>query len=359
MATGPSVPFNNNTYAPIDISNRLRIGFSRNVKKFKLPQYVQYVQVEKGNGYFLKLTAQEAARVVDVEDFAWPDGQMDPSNDEETESFNFVPFTTKRHRYKFRIGHKAANQAVWPIVQQNSDIKAAQCMTARTVRMLAQATTVANWQASSDTDNLSADHTSDFETLVGVPGARADNGTPDAPYLKIFLGQVAVLVNADTLGVVDSDPEKFLVIANPNTTRLIAASAEIHKYISNSVWAQKEIESGQHPNGAYGLPSKIYGYNWLVENAVRVTSRRGGTQTKSLVVPDGVILVVSRVGDLEGVYGAPSFSTLTMFWYQDEMTVETESRSWDRLTLGRVVEDTFEAVTCPASGYLGTNCTGG
>jgi hypothetical protein len=37
------------------------------------------------------------------------------------------------------------------------------------------------------------------------------------------------------------------------------------------------------------------------------------------------------------------------------MTVEAKRDEWDRLTYGRVVEDTYEAVTCTASGYLLTN----
>ena len=45
-----------------------------------------------------------------------------------------------------------------------------------------------------------------------------------------------------------------------------------------------------------------------------------------------------------------------MFWYQDEMTVETKHDQWDRLTYGRVVEDTFEAVTCPASRVSDYEC---
>jgi hypothetical protein len=41
-----------------------------------------------------------------------------------------------------------------------------------------------------------------------------------------------------------------------------------------------------------------------------------------------------------------------MFWWQDELTVESNHIEWDRMTVGRCTEDTFEAVTCPASGYL-------
>ena len=305
----------------------------------------------KSTGYWLQLTAQEAARVVNVQDFAWPDGTPDVNTDEQTESFNFLPFLTQRYRYGFRIGQKAEQQAVWPIVEQHSQIKAAQCMTAKTVRMLSVATTASNWTAagsSTNTANLSADHTGAAST---ISGGMWDKGTATEPWIKIGLGYIADLVNQDTLGVVDSDPERFHLIINPYTARKMAASAELHQFIANSFWAKEEIEKGAHPNGKYGLPSSVYGYGLCVENCVRVTSRKGANLTKSYVIPNGNGIVASRPGDLDGVYGAPSFSTLTMFWYKDEMTVETRSDSWNRLVEARVVEDAYEVVTCPASGY--------
>lgn len=354
MPTGPGYPQNNNTFIPADISGRLRIGFSRNAKKFHLPKYVQYVECPNSTGYYLKITSQEAGRVINTTDFEWPDGAPDRSSDTGNESFNFVPFTTMRKSYKFRLGDKATKQAVWPIVEQHSQIKAAQCMTARTVRMLTTATTGANWLASTDTDNLTADHTA---TATALAGGKFDAGTSTTPYLKIGLGKIAELVNRDTLGVVDSSPESYFIVFNPNTAIAIAKSQEIHDYLKSSPAALEEIKTGQSPNGRYGLPSHLYGYNIVVENAVRVTNKKGVAKATSYAMPNDVVLATSRPGELEGIYGAPSFSTLTMFWWQDEMTIETKHEDWDRLTEGRVVEDTQEAITATASGYLVTAAT--
>jgi hypothetical protein len=355
MATGPGFPAGSNTFVPPDISGRLRIGFSRNAKQFHLPKYVQYVETPASIAYYLKITSQDAARVINTQDFEWPDGQPDRSSDSGTESFNFLPFTTKRNSYKFRLGDKSVKQAVWPIVEQHSQNKAAQCMTNRTIRMLTTATTSGNWTQSADAANLSADHTA---TATSLAGGKFDVGASTTPYIKIGLGAIADLINQDTMGVVDSDPEKFFVIINPTEARRWASSPEIHDYIKGSYWAQAEIEKGQSPNGKYGLPSSIYGYRIIVENCVRTTSKKGAALARSYVMPTGSVLVCSRTGELEGIYGAPSFSTLTMFWWQDEMTVEAKRDEWDRLTYGRVVEDTYEAVTCTASGYLVTSSSG-
>ncbi|HYE77985.1 MAG TPA: hypothetical protein VEI97_08370 [bacterium] len=355
MATGPGFPQANNTFIPHDLSGRLRIGFSRNAKKFHLPKYIEYVECPKSTGYFLKITTQEAARILTEPEVSWPDGAPDPLTDTGTESFKFVPFVTERRRYRFRVGDKAEKQAVWPIVESNAQNKAAQCMTNRTNRVLTVATTAANWNAAGDTDNLSGNHTA---TATAAGGGKFDVGTSTAPYIKNALGYAASLINKDTLGVVDSDPDSLLVIINPDEAIAWAKSPELHDYIKGSYWAQDEIHKGAHPNGKYGLPSTIYGYSIVVENCVKVTNTRKSAKAASYAMPASTVLMVSKPKQLEGIYGAPSFSTLSMFWYQDEMTVETKHEDWDRLTDGRVVEDTSEQVTCPASGFLFTATSG-
>lgn len=355
MATGPGFPQASNTFIPIDLSGQLRVGFARNPKKFHLPKYIQYVECPKSNGYYLKITTQEAARILSNAEVLWPDGSPDPITDTGTESFNFVSFTTQRRRYRFRVGDKAEKQAVWPIVESNAQNKAAQCMTNRTNRVLTAATTTSNWASSSDTANLSTNH---YATATAAGGGKFDVGTSTAPYIKNALGYAASKINLDTLGVVDSEPDKMLVLINPDEARLWAASPEIHDYVKGSYWAQEEITKGLHPNGKYGLPSSLYGYEILVENTVKVTNGRFDAKAASYAMPAATALMLAKPNSMDGIYGAPSFASLSLFWWQDDMTVETQHIDWDRLTDGRVVEDTYEAVTCPASGFLFTSTSG-
>ena len=77
---------------------------------------------------------------------------------------------------------------------------------------------------------------------------------------------------------------------NPKVARELAASPEIHEYIKGSYWAKDEIEKGAHPNGKYGLPSSIYGFSVIVENAVRVTSQKGATRASQYAMPNQTIL---------------------------------------------------------------------
>jgi hypothetical protein len=350
MATGPGFPQGNNTYVPPDISGRLRIGFSRNPKDFRFPRYWQYVETPFSSAYYLRLTTQEAGRVINTTDFEWPDGAPDRLIEDGTESHNFVPFTTDRRSYKFRIGDKAAKQAAWDILEQHATIKAGQLMTSRSVRGLTVATTAANWQASGDTANLSVDHTA---TATSLAGGKFDVGSSTSPFIRIGLGKVADIVNQDTLGVVNCEPGKMFLVMNPTTARSIAKSAEIVDYMKGSPHSYPSLAGTLYSDaGTYNLPPELFGYTVIVENAVRTTNKKGGAKAVSYCIPNDNILVVSRVGGLDGIYGAPSFSTLTMFWWQDELTVESNHIEWDRMTVGRCTEDTFEAVTCPASGYL-------
>lgn len=351
-ATGPGFPGPTNVFVPnLDASGRLTIGFSRNVKKFHLPSYVQYTQSTNLVGLYMKLTAQEAARVVTQQEYSWPDGQPRPSHADGLESFNLLEYRCKRWDYGFNMGYQTRDQATWPIIEQHSQIHAAKCMTARTIRMLTALTTVASWQTTADPD-LSANHTA---TATALAGGFLDQGTSTAPFIKIALDKIAVLINQDTLGVVESN--QLHIVINPTQARLWAESAEIHEYIKGSYWAKEELAQGLQPNNKFGLPSAIYGYPITVENCVSVTSRKGTTLAKTFAMPDKTVLVLAKVGDLEGVYGAPSFSTATMFWFEDEMTMETFDDPKNRLTESHIVECTAEILTSPLSGYLITSST--
>ena len=62
--------------------------------------------------------------------------------------------------------------------------------------------------------------------------------------------------------------------------------------------------------------------------------------------------LVARVGALDaGVVGAPTFSTITCFEYEN-MTAETKDDPDNRRVKGRVVDDIDVEMTASASGYL-------
>ena len=92
----------------------------------------------------------------------------------------------------------------------------------------------------------------------------------------------------------------------------------------------------------------------MVEKTVKVTSRKGATKATSFVMEDDKAGMVSRPGGLLGTFGAPSFSTATIFM-MEEMTTEVLRDEKDRRTLLRVVENYDVVLTAPVSGFLFTD----
>src|SRR5687768_414570 len=104
MAVG--FPSGTNTFVPsFEASGKLVVGFSRNPNTFSVNKYVQVVPVNESVGYYLNLTAEEAARVVnsDLQDFIWPDNNAAPDGNWALESFEFKKFATTRYAFPFAL----------------------------------------------------------------------------------------------------------------------------------------------------------------------------------------------------------------------------------------------------------------
>lgn len=357
MATGPGFASPGAVFIPNwAASGRLAVAYSRNVKTFPWLKAIQMVETPKHIGYYLKLSDQEAARAIQDADFAWGWGQPRPSHTGEGEQFNFVQFTCDRKDYGFNLDDDTEREAEWDIAEEFAKIKAAQAMTHRSKKIIQVATTVANWQQAADPD-LSANHTSTANSLVG---GYLDQATTANPLIKKFIDRAVVQIDLDSLGTVR--PEQLHMILNPHAAYLLAESAEIHDYIKGSPDAMHEIRTGSSPNARYGpgLPSTLYGMDIIVDNTGLVTSRKAApttAPTRAYAFPDATILICSRPGELEGVYGTPSWSTLTWFWYRDEMTLERFQDAQSRMMAYHVVDCGIAVLTSAISGYLLTAAT--
>ncbi len=349
MATGPGFPGPLNTYVPNhEATKNLTVGFTRNPDAFNLPKYCQYVETKQMTGYWLRMGHSEQVRILDDQSHLWNDGDERPLFVNDHERFNFVPFITKRRIYGTTLGDLTKDQASWEIEPQHLQIASTKLMTNRTQRMITTATTSTNWTVAASGDfDLSVDHT---DTATNYGGGKLDVGTSTAPYLKKAFEKVAVTIDIDTEGIVK--PGEMYVLMNPYDARLIGASPEIVDF------AKEEINTGLGPNNKFGLPSEIHGFKIIIENASRVTSQKGDTLVRSYIIPSGTLLFVSRPGQLTGVYGSPSFSTLTLFHYGPDAQVETIYEPLNKRTVLGATENATEAVTAVASGFLMTACTG-
>lgn len=344
IAPGPSNVFIHDHNA----SNKMVIDFARNVKDFPVNGYAQVVPVKQVGGYYLEMTVEEAGRILnsDLSNFVWYDGEPAPEGSEGTENFEWKPFGCVRNAFPFKLGDLTTENASWDIIAQHSSIKARQAMTARTQRAVTQLTTSGNY---------SADHVKDVTSISGNTGTWALSTTARQD-IKRSLIQGAEQIADATLDVVK--PEDLKLVLSSSLAAKISLCQEIVDHIKGSPFALAQVKgelSATNRNLRYDLPERLYGFETFVESTRKVTSRKGATRAVSQVFPSAYASLCSRVGQLEGVAGAPSFSTLVLFAYE-EMTVETKHDSDNRRSIGRVVENLTAKVVAPASGILFTNC---
>lgn len=342
-----------NVYVPShDASNKMVVDFARNIKDFPVNNYAQVVPAKKLTGYYLKMTVEEAARITNstLDNFLWPDGEPAPEGAEGTESHEFLPFRCDRRVFTFKLGDLTVENADWDIIAQHSSIKARQAMTARTQLAVTQLTTSGNY---------STGHVRDVTTTsstTGIPGASGSwaVSTTARQDIKRSLNAGIIQITDATLDAVK--PEQMRLVISDSLASKISICQEIVDYIKGSPAALAQVKGEiKGRNTRFGLPDQLYGVELFVEATRKVTSRKGATRAVSSIFPSTSAVLCSRPGELEGVAGAPSFSTLTIFAYQ-EMVVETKNDSDNKRTIGRVIETIVPVLTAPAAGLLFTNC---
>lgn len=343
MAGTPVYPGGSNTYVPNHrATNGLVIGFSRNVNDFPLNQYLQIKPVEKDQGLYLKLTTEEAGRILnsDLADFGWPDGADRPQNNDGQELFHYEDYRTKRYDFPYRLGYKASKQADWAIAEAHQRIKAQQAMTARTVKVHALLANSSSWETG---------HRKDVTSISGNTGAW-DVSTVARQDIKRSLNYAAEQILKSTLSVVRKS-DLYLVLS-PNTAHQISECQEVVDHIKGSPEAYSQVKGQEGRWSQYGLPDQLYGFNVVVEDTTKVTSRRSAaTRAADFVMGSGIAYLLARPGGLVAPAGdGPNFSTVSLFAYE-EMTVEEFDDEKERRLEGHVVDDYDVVQTASVSGF--------
>ena len=335
-----------------EASGGLLIGYSRNAKDFPVNNYIELFPSEKMFGVYAQYTSRNAARIISPNDaeHVWADGDACPPGLNNLESFNYLTYKTTRRAYTFTLGEMTVDQMSFDMLMTNTRDMAQQCMTARTL-LVQNALSGANWgsnTASVDGQIL----TSGQNWTTGSVGYSGNSG----PNILMSIQYGIRTVQQQTIGAVKQD--KLVLVINPVTAQAMAASTEIRDYIKQSQFAMDQVR-GDKPsqNGVWGLPDTLYGVKIVVEDAVRVSSRKGAvTDSLGYVMPNGVAYLLAAPGRLDGLAGSRSFSTVQLFFYKDEMTVETLYDLNNRRYLVRVVSNYVPIVATTLSGFYFTNC---
>lgn len=344
MAVVNVTPGPHNTFIPNTAATKnMVVDFSRNPNKFALPNYAQYVAVDKVDGRYIRMTIEVAGRILqtNLAEFLWPDGTEQPMGYPDREKFGFQSYRTERFAFAFTLGQLAVEQAEWDVLAHHARIAAQRCMTARTQAAATLLNTGGNFGS-----------TSTVATMDGVTGQH-DLSTTARKDIKRSFDVAADTIQKATLAAVT--PGDLNVIVGPDWARKVSASQEIVDHIKQSPAAREELEKGLAPNNRFGLPSTLYGYPIHVENTVKVTTRKGAAATtRSYVWDSDNVAMVSRPGGLEGVGDAPSFSSVTVF-LKEEMTIESKHDKDNRRHTGRAVDDYEVVMTAPAASFLMTD----
>jgi hypothetical protein len=339
----PVYPGQSNTYIPNHAATAgLVIGFSRNVDDFPLNDYIQIKPVTKDVGYYLRLTTEEAGRVLstDLSEFVWPDGADRPQNNDGTELFAFDSYRTQRFNYAFKLGDKSREQADWGVVDAHKAIKAQQAMTARTVRAHAILQSNSSWETG---------HRIAVDDIDGNTGPW-DASTVTRQDIKRSLNHAAEQIMKSTLSVVKK--KDLRLILDPVSAHRISEAQEIVDHIKGSPDAYSQVKGGEGRWSQYGLPDALYGFKVVVEDTVKVTSRRGAaTASRDFVATPGTAYLLARPGGLVApAGGGPNFSTICMFAFE-EMSVEEFQDSEHRRMTGNIVDDFAMVQTASVSGF--------
>lgn len=332
-----------NTFVPSTnalATGALQVEFTRAVNTFPITKYAQIVPTQQMTGYYLRLDSDDNVRVTETNEFAWPLGNDRPVG--KMNQHDFVSFTCNRYAYPFYIPNETVKQAAWDVVAQHARAKAQLAMTARSMRTATALTTTATFNA---VGNYYANGTA-------ISGAAWTGSTTNI--IQKGIQTALQRISLSTGGAVRGETDIMMVIS-PTVANLLSQTQEVRDYVKNYPAALPFLQ-GADTFAKYGLPPNLFGVQVVVDDSVKVTTRKGPTsQTREFVYGNSAVFV-SRPGGLVGVEGSTSFSTVQIFAFED-MTVENWDDPRDRRIEGRVIDNSTSEVVAPVSGVLVGNVT--
>ena len=335
-----------NTYVPSTnalATGALQVEFTRAVNSFAITRYAQIVACNQMTGYYLRLDSDDNVRVSNENEFIWPLGNDRPVG--KMNQHNFVTFTAQRYAFPFYIPNETVKQAAWDIVAQHARSKAQLAMTARSMRTATALTGSAAQTSFNDVGNYYADGTA-------ISGAAWTTSSTNIIQKGI---QVALQrISLSTGGAVRS--EDICMVISPTVANLLSQTEEIRNYVKNYAAGALPFLQGGDIFSRYGLPPNLFGVSVVVDDSVKITTRKGAASTTRSFVYGNSAVFVSRPGGLVGVEGSTSFSTCQIFAFED-MTVENWDDPKDRRIEGRVIDNSTSELVSPVSGVLVLNVT--
>lgn len=327
------------------------INYVRTPDEFPLNKYVQLVESPNPVGIYFVIDHDQPIRLSpNGQSFAFADGAERPHGEWNQLGFKEVPFTCNRWDFPFVLGNQANRTNVWKAFEQSMGMVASQAMTWRTNQVIGALQTTSNWPST---------NIGDANTLNNGAGTwdKASDDPTSANYnaIKKTLMQVMTTIHLQTnakLRVGD-----LQLILSPNQAQKMAVTSEIHSYMK---YTQAPMliqgEGVWNPNENFGLPKYLYGFEVVIENSPILSDIKQQAQTvnspnRAFIKNDTMALVTSRVGGIDGAYGAPNFSTVQLYWYEYQMSVWSYADPRNLRTEGHVMDNYQVVLPAPESGF--------
>jgi hypothetical protein len=342
------LPSGSNTFVPSWETTGLVVSATRDPDQFKLADYMQYVPVNERVFYYLRLDLDEPARVVTTQEYAWAPGQQAPSYDN-IGAFTFVQDSTTKYGYPWVLPDEAIDQSAWDIRSSQMGIVQSKCMTNRTILASNLLQTAANWP-SSNTDTVN--------NLNGGAGKwdTASSDPASAQYLAIRKSLTASMTKTILYTNATMKWKEFRCVIDPIMANKMGNTSEINDYLKGSPDALAQAKGGGN-TGSYNAPNEYASVKFIVEDAVRVSTRAnavagfGTGATRGWVWQSASPVLLARKGGLVAQYGGNSLATVQMYFYR-EAVVYTKSDPDNERQMGRVVDDFKTVLSFPQSGFL-------
>jgi hypothetical protein len=324
----------------------LQVEFTRSVNTFPLTRYAQIVPVSKMTGFYLRQDATDNVRVTDQNEFIWPLGNDRPTGKQN--AFDFFQYTTQRFAFPFYIPQETTQQAAWDVVAQHARSRAQLAMTRRAMSAATALSTAGNWGTNYTTAAGSNGPAGSGWTATGS----WDGSTVANKYIQKSIQQAMQIVGRTTGGAVS--PSNLILVISPNVATKVAQSPEVQEFTKYNPSSPSFLQ-GSDTYSRWGIPPTLFGLaDVVVDDSVKVTSKKGASSTTYDYVLGNGAYFVSRPGGLVGVEGANSFSTVQIFAYED-MTVEQFNDPMNRRIEGRVIDNSTTEIVAPVSGFAVLN----
>lgn len=332
------------------------IAFIRDPKEFPINRYVQFIESPKPLGLYAQLDFDQPVRVANTADSAWEDGDPRPVGNANQASFQWEPFETHRHDFPYAIGEQALEVAQWNASAFYNSMVLSQAMTSKTNDVWTALTTASTWGGNTATATT-------LNKGQGTwLGASADPTSGKFLAIRNSLLAACRYINMATNAKVR--PQDLRLVISPELAIVMSLTDEINAFMKNNEYGRGQVLGNvEGQNTLWGLPSHYAGLEIVIEDSPIIAANPVSAGTfatvdagRTRIVPNNIAVILSQKGGLDGNFGAPSFSTLQVYYYKYQVAVEGWMDSKNKRAEGHVVDQYISIVAAPVAGFYITAC---